>query len=205
MLAILDYGIGNVRSVLNAFEYLGIEATLTRDDKVVSAAGGLILPGVGAFGEGMRRIETYGLKHQLNSAIAAGKPILGICLGFELLMRSSTELGSHDGLGVFPLDVVRLPAQARLPHIGWSAVRTCAGSVSPSLLMEGVEGERFYFVHSYGVVQSDIKFITASANYGGCEIVAVIENANIFGTQFHPEKSGEAGLHLLRNFSRLAQ
>lgn len=205
MLAILDYGIGNVRSVLNALEYLGVEALLTRNEKEVSSADGLILPGVGAFGEGMRRIETYGLKLLLSSAIDAGKPILGICLGFELLMRSSTELGSHEGLGAFPLDVVRLPTQARLPHIGWSAVRTSACSASPSLLMDGVEGERFYFVHSYGVVQADLRFITASANYGGCEIVAAIEDKNIFGTQFHPEKSGEAGLHLLQNFSRLTQ
>lgn len=205
MLAILDYGIGNVRSVLNAFDYLGVEAMLTRDDKVVSAADGLILPGVGAFGEGMRRINTYGLKLQLSSAIDAGKPILGICLGFELLMRSSTELGYHDGIGVFPLDVVRLPTQARLPHIGWSTVKTSVYSISPSQLMKDLEGERFYFVHSYGVVQENLPFITASANYGGCELVAVIENKNIFGTQFHPEKSGEAGLHLLQNFSRLAK
>lgn len=205
MLAILDYGIGNVRSVLNAFEYLGIEATLTRDSKVIAAADGLILPGVGAFGEGMKRIRTYELELPLRSAIDAGKPILGICLGFELLMRSSTELGSHEGLGVFPLDVIRLPTQARLPHIGWSAVNTSAYSVAPVRLMAGVEGERFYFVHSYGVLQSDQRFITATTHYGGCELVAVIENEQIFGTQFHPEKSGEAGLHLLRNFSRLAQ
>jgi glutamine amidotransferase len=205
MIAILDYGIGNIRSVQNAFDYLGIPAVVTRDPQQIAASDGLVLPGVGAFGEGMKRMEAYAMRPQLDTAIKSGKPLLGICLGFELLMRSSTELGQHAGLGAFPLDVVRLPAKARLPHIGWSEVHTAKEAPMPSRLMQGMEGEHFYFVHSYGVVQAGKAFITAAAHYGGCELVALIEQNNIFGTQFHPEKSGEAGLQLLRNFSALTK
>lgn len=200
MLVVLDYGIGNVRSVLNALAYLGIPATLSRDAGTVRSADALILPGVGAFGEGMRRIDAYGLRDLIDETSTGKKPILGICLGFELLMQSSDELGSHEGLGLFSLPVHRLSSRARLPHIGWSPVRTSASSVAPARLLAGIEGESFYFVHSYGVETIDSSYTTASASYGGAELVAIIERDHIFGAQFHPEKSGEAGLQLLQNF-----
>lgn len=205
MLAIIDYGIGNIRSVQNAFEHLGAHTILTNQPEQIEKASALILPGVGAFGEGMRRIDTHILYPALTAAVRSGKPLLGICLGFQMLMQSSTEQGLHQGLGYLPLDVIRLPVDARLPHIGWSEVRTPAASRVPSRLMNGLEGEPFYFVHSFAVVQSDEDSILATAVYGGCEFMALVEDGNVFGTQFHPEKSGEAGLELLRNFTILAK
>lgn len=205
MLAIIDYGIGNIRSVQNAFEHLGASTVLTRQPEEIEKASGVILPGVGAFGEGMRRLDTHALRPALEAAIRSGKPILGICLGFQMLMQSSTEQGFFTGLGYLPLDVIRLPVDARLPHIGWSEVHTPTASLGPSRLMDGLEGEFFYFVHSYAVVQRDEDSILATAAYGGCEFMALVEVGNVFGTQFHPEKSGEAGLELLRNFTTLTK
>lgn len=205
MIAIIDYGIGNVRSVLNAFEFIGVEAILTRDVHLLAKADGLVLPGVGAFGEGMRRLDQYGLRDPLKALALAGKPLLGICLGYQMLMRSSTELGWFEGLGLIDLDVVKLPVQARLPHIGWSRVHAPADSPQASQLLRGLNGELFYFVHSFGVLKPDIPLVAGIANYDDCQIAALAEVGNVFGTQFHPEKSGEAGLQMLRNFQGLCQ
>lgn len=201
MLAIIDYGIGNIRSIQNAFEYLGYDAILTRNQREIESSDGIIFPGVGAFREGARRIKEYNLLPILHSVFDKKKPILGICLGFQLFMRSSTELGNNEGLNFLPLDVISLPVNERLPHIGWASVHTAKNDASKKQkLMDGLEGEHFYFAHSYGVIESNASLSHAIVNYGGCEIIAAIEHQNIFGTQFHPEKSGEAGLHLLRNF-----
>lgn len=202
MIAVIDYGIGNVRSVLNALAHLGAEAQLTRDFDTLLAADALILPGVGAFGEGMRRMQAYGLPPILDQFVASGKPLLGICLGFQLLMRRSDELGDHVGLGLLPYDVRRLPVNERLPHIGWNVVKTPSQGHS-SRLMTGLEGDAFYFVHSYGVVEPSADVRQAFTSYGGSEIMALVEKDNVFGTQFHPEKSGPAGLQLLTNFVAL--
>lgn len=201
MIAVIDYGIGNVRSVLNALEYIGAQAVLTRDPDLLAKADGLVLPGVGAFGEGMRRLDTHNLREPLMSLACAGKPLLGICLGFQMLMRSSTEQGQHEGLSLIDHEVVRLPVEARLPHIGWSRVK--AADAPPPKLLEGLDGELFYFVHSYGVVKPASPIVAGLATYVGCEITALVEAGNVFGTQFHPEKSGEAGLQMLRNFRSL--
>lgn len=203
MIAVIDYGIGNVRSVLNAFEYIGIQAVLTRDPVELTKASGLVLPGVGAFGEGMRRIDMHGLREPLTSLVRSGKPLLGICLGFQMLMRSSTEQGQHEGLGLIDHEVVRLPVDARLPHIGWSHVKAAADAPTAPKLLAGLNDELFYFVHSYGVIKPTQPIVAGTAAYACCEIVALIESGNVFGTQFHPEKSGEAGLQMLRNFSSL--
>ena len=205
MIAVIDYGIGNVRSVLNALEFIGAQAVLTRDPSVLAKANGLVLPGVGAFGEGMRRLDMYGLSELLKIAARCGKPMLGICLGFQLLMRRSTEQGQHKGLGLIDLDVVRLPVVERLPHIGWSQVNALGDTLMTPQLLSGLNNELFYFVHSYCVLKSTHSIVGGTAAYGGCDIVALIEMDNIFGTQFHPEKSGEVGLQLLRNFLRLCQ
>jgi glutamine amidotransferase len=202
MIAVIDYGIGNVRSVLNAFEYIGAQVTLTRDHNTLAKADGLVLPGVGAFGEGMRRLDAHNLREELTSLALKGKPFLGICLGFQMLMRSSTEQGKHQGLTLIDHEVVKLPVKARLPHKGWSSVNT-SSEISHPKLLEGLEGELFYFVHSYGVVKPPQAMIAGFTTYAECEIVALIESGNIFGTQFHPEKSGEAGLQMLRNFRNL--
>jgi glutamine amidotransferase len=203
MIAVIDYGIGNVRSVLNAFEYIGAQAVLTREPAELAKASGLVLPGVGAYGEGMRRLEPHGLRELLISLVSAGKPLLGICLGFQMLMRSSTEQGQHQGLALIDHEVVRLPVDARLPHIGWSRVKVAADTPAPPKLLAGLDNELFYFVHSFGVVKPAQPIVAGLANYAGCEIAALIESGNVFGTQFHPEKSGEAGLQMLRNFRNL--
>jgi glutamine amidotransferase len=203
VIAVIDYGIGNVRSVLNALEYIGAQAVLTRDPAVLSAASGLVLPGVGAFGEGMRRLDTYGLREPLTRLARTGKPLLGICLGFQMLMRSSTEQGQHDGLALIDYEVERLPVDARLPHIGWSRVTVATHASEAPKLLQGLDGEQFYFIHSYGVVRPMHPIMAGLATYAGCEITVLVEAGNVFGTQFHPEKSGEAGLQMLRNFRAL--
>ncbi len=200
MIAVIDYGIGNVRSVLNAFEFIGAKPVLTRDSAKLASADGLVLPGVGAFGEGMRRLDRYGLRESLTMLVDTGKPLLGICLGFQMLMRSSTEQGQHEGLGLIDQEVVCLPVEARLPHIGWSRVKAATDTSAPLKLLAGLDNELFYFVHSFGVVKPLQPIVAGFTYYAGCEIVAVIESGSVFGTQFHPEKSGEAGLQMLRNF-----
>lgn len=203
MIAVVDYGIGNVRSVLNAFEHIGAQVVLTHDPELLAKANGLVLPGVGAFGEGMHRLKTRNLITPLRELARSGKPLLGICLGFQLLMRSSTEQGQNLGLELLDHDVVRIPVEARLPHIGWSRVCSASDGAAPPKMLAGLDGELFYFVHSYGVVKRNQGIIAGLANYSGSEIVALIEFGNLFGTQFHPEKSGEAGLQMLRNFHSL--
>lgn len=205
MIAVVDYGLGNVRSVLNALEYIGDQPILSRDSNELSRADGLIIPGVGSFGEGMRRLHMYDLTDKLTSLLMSGKPVLGICLGYQMLMRSSTELGYHEGLSIFEHDVVRLPVRLRLPHIGWARVSSSADWPNTSRLLQGIDGEYFYFVHSYAVVASIGPLVSATTTYGDCQFTSLAESANIFGTQFHPEKSGEAGLQLLRNFLQICQ
>ena len=205
MIVVIDYGIGNVRSVLNALEYIGVQAVLSNDPVELAKADGLILPGVGAFGEGMRRIEQNGLHSRLTALVRTGKPLLGICLGFQMLMRSSTEQGQHLGLGLINHEVVRLPVDERLPHIGWSLVNAAADTLTEPRLLNGLHNERFYFLHSYGVIKPAGAIVAGIASYSGCNIVALIESGNVFGTQFHPEKSGEVGLQMLRNFASLCQ
>ncbi|MBD2548388.1 imidazole glycerol phosphate synthase subunit HisH [Microcystis elabens FACHB-917] len=200
MIAVIDYGLGNVRSVLNAFEYIGAQAVLTRDPKELGDADGMILPGVGAFGEGMRRLAMHQLREPILTLVSEGRPLLGICLGFQMLMQSSTELGTHDGLALIEEQIIRLPVHARLPHIGWARVIPASDTPGKPRLLEGLEGQAFYFVHSYGLVKPACSLPYAIAVYAGCEITALVEDGNVFGTQFHPEKSGEAGLQMLRNF-----
>ncbi len=200
MIAVIDYGIGNVRSVMNALEFVGARAVLTRDVEVLAGAKGLILPGVGAFAEGMRRLDMHQLRHPLLSMARAGKPLLGICLGFQMLMTSSTEQGQNDGLALMEGEVIRLPVDARLPHIGWGKVSVTENASGESQLLKGINGESFYFVHSYAVVKPPSDSVAGLANYAGCDLVASLESGNVYGTQFHPEKSGPAGLQLLRNY-----
>jgi glutamine amidotransferase len=196
-IAILDYGMGNLRSVEKALEHIGATATVTYDAATVRAADGVILPGVGAFPRAMERIRERGLDQLIAERRDAGVPILGICLGLQLLFESSTELGGASGLGLLEGPVAALRAEGlKVPHIGWSPVRW----ERESRLTEGIEsGTPFYFVHSFAPRPQDADLL-GSAVYGerfGC----AAERGNVFGVQFHPEKSSAAGLRLLANFA----
>ncbi len=195
-LAILDYGMGNVRSVEKATQKVGARTTLTSDAEAIRAADGLILPGVGAFPRAMNRIREIGLDRSIREAVEAGTPVLGICLGYQLIFESSTELGGDQGLGLLEGPVAQIPSQGRkIPHIGWAAVTW----EKPSPLNEGLRpGEPFYFVHSF-VPEPVEDEVVGTAEYGG-RFACVASRGNVYGTQFHPEKSSHAGLRLLENF-----
>jgi glutamine amidotransferase len=195
-LAVLDYGMGNLRSVSKGFERVGASCEVTSDHGRIAEADGVVLPGVGAFPRAMERIGELGLDVALAGAAAEGKPVLGICLGLQLLFESSTELGGAEGLGLLEGHVVEVPAGGRkIPHIGWAAVTWAR----PSPLTDGLRpGEPFYFVHSFVVEPAEDELI-GTASYGG-EFACVAARDNVFGVQFHPEKSSSAGLRLLRNF-----
>jgi glutamine amidotransferase len=195
-LAVLDYGMGNLRSVEKGFEQVGGTCEITSDYDRIAAADGVVLPGVGAFPKAMERIVELGLDRAIAAAADRGQPILGICLGLQLLFESSTELGGADGLGLLEGHVVEIPAGGRkIPHIGWAAVSWA----KPSRLTDGLRpGEPFYFVHSH-VVEPTPEELVGTAVYGG-QFACVAERDRIYGVQFHPEKSSSAGLRLLENF-----
>ena len=196
-IAILDYGMGNLRSVEKALEHVGVIATITNDAGEVRAADGVILPGVGAFPRAMERIGELGLDELIAERCDAGVPILGICLGLQLLFESTTELGGAAGLGLFEGAVTELEAEGlKVPHIGWSPVRW----ERDSRLAEGIPSETpFYFVHSFAPRPSGGELL-GSAEYGA-RFCCAAERDNVFGVQFHPEKSSAAGLRLLSNFA----
>ena len=198
-LAVLDYGMGNLRSVEKGFERVGAVCEVTAEHGRIADADGVVLPGVGAFPKAMGRIRELGLDHALAEVAERGKPILGICLGLQLLFESSTELGGAEGLGLLDGHVVEIPAGGRkIPHIGWAAVTW----TRPSLLTAGLRpGEPFYFVHSF-VVEPDADEVIGTASYGG-EFTCVAGREDIYGVQFHPEKSSSAGLRLLGNFAEI--
>ncbi len=196
-LTIADYGMGNLRSVAKAFEHVGASAVVSSDPGEIGAAAALVLPGVGAFPEAMREIERRGIAAPIAERVAAGVPLLGICLGMQLLFESSAEHDGARGLGLLEGTVEPLRAPGlKLPHIGWAHLH--AEAASP--LLDGIaEGEPFYFVHSFAAHPAGDELI-ASASYGE-RFAAVVGRNNVFGTQFHPEKSSAAGLRMLRNFA----
>jgi glutamine amidotransferase len=196
-IAILDYGMGNLRSVEKALEHVGVTATISHDAAEVRAADGVILPGVGAFPRAIERIRERGLDELIAERRDAGVPILGICLGLQLLFDSTTELGGAVGLGLLEGGVAELEAEGlKVPHIGWSPVRW----EQESRLTEGIESETpFYFVHSFAPSPSAGELL-GSAAYGA-RFACAAQSGNVFGVQFHPEKSSAAGLRLLSNFA----
>jgi glutamine amidotransferase len=196
-IAILDYGVGNLRSVEKALEHVGAVATITSDATEVRAADGLILPGVGAFPRAMERIRERGLDELIAERREAGAPILGICLGLQLLFDSTTELGGAAGLGLLPGEVAELDAPGlKIPHIGWSPVRW----EKESRLAEGIESDTpFYLVHSFAPRPASADLLGTAAY--GARFACAAERDNVFGVQFHPEKSSAAGLRLLANFA----
>ncbi len=208
MIAIIDYGMGNLRSVQKAFEVVGHEAVVTRAPQVINDASHVVLPGVGAFADCMANLERYGLIEPIQRSIATGKPFLGICLGLQLLFSESEEFGIHKGLGIVPGKVRRFPAgngssgsngsvsRLKVPHMGWNAI-TVRREAPP---LRGVEaGTQVYFVHSYYVEPLDPSVICTVTDYGA-PFVSSIWRDNIFACQFHPEKSQSVGLRIVRNF-----
>ena len=199
MIAIVDYGVGNLRSVQKALERVGAEAVVSGDPGALDAARGVVLPGVGAFGDGMDQLRARGLAEPVLHHVEAGKPLLGICLGMQLLFEESEEMGQHTGLGLLPGRVVRFPeGELKVPHIGWNQLQ-----VRQDPLLEGIaDGSYAYFVHSYYVAPAEAEDVLATTEYG-IAFAAVVGRGRVWGAQFHPEKSQEVGLRLLQNFARL--
>lgn len=199
MIAIIDYGMGNLRSVQKGFEKAGVEAAVVRDPREVDSAGGVVLPGVGAFADAMDNLRSLKLDEAVHRAVEAEKPFLGICLGQQLLFEASEEWGLHAGLGVFPGLVRRLPEGLKVPHMGWNQVE----KVRPNPLLAGVpDRTSFYFVHSYYVDPAEEELVLGLTEYG-VRFASVAGRGKVFGIQFHPEKSSYLGLLILKNFGEL--
>lgn len=195
MIAILDYGSGNLRSALRAFERAGKEVILTSDYSVALEAEGLVVPGVGAFGACMQGLKSVRGDELVRERIKESRPTIGICVGMQILFASGLEHGKNEGVGIWPATVEKLEAKV-LPHMGWNTVSVA----SSSQLFKGVEGESFYFVHSYGVTSEVEGSSLQSWTEYDARFLAAIEDGVISATQFHPEKSGDAGLHLIKNW-----
>ncbi|HEY8417629.1 MAG TPA: imidazole glycerol phosphate synthase subunit HisH [Limnochordales bacterium] len=204
MVAIIDYGMGNLRSVEKALAHVGAEAVITQDARLLEQAAGVVLPGVGAFGQAMDNLRAAGLIEPIHRAVRSGKPFLGICLGLQLLFDTSEERFAPDaplpqGLGILRGRVLRFPGDLKVPQIGWNTLRF----PRPTRLFAGVEpGSHVYFVHSYYVAPDDPGVIAATTDYG-IEYCSAVEADNVMAVQFHPEKSSRVGLQILRNFVTL--
>lgn len=201
MIAIVDYQMGNLRSVQKGFERVGHAAAITADPKVLEQADHVVLPGVGAFADAIAEIRRRELIEPIRTAIESGKPFLGICLGLQMLFDVGYEDGVHEGLGVIPGEVRRfeVPAEYKVPHMGWNHVK----QRRPAPIFKGIaDNAHFYFVHSYYVVPQDESVIAGEASYPE-PFCAAIWRDNLFATQFHPEKSQGVGLQMLKNFAEL--
>ena len=202
MLAIIDYGVGNLFSLKSSIEAIGVESVITSDADIIKQADHIILPGVGAFGDAIDKLRQTGLDKTVLECAAAGKPLLGICVGMQMLFARDYEYGEHDGLKLIPGEVrdIReiIDPSLKVPEIGWNALRL----TKKSKLYKGVaDGSYVYFVHSYSAVKCE-PYISALTDYS-TDITASVESGNVYGTQFHPEKSGPVGLKILKNFCEL--
>ena len=197
MIAVIDYGMGNLRSVEKAFEHLGFEARIFDDPAATSPASHLVLPGDAAFGDAMKNLREGGWVDRIHDHIEAGRPFLGICVGLQLMFSESEELGRHRGLGLLPGRIKRFPASERVPQIGWNQV---SFKRRVKILDDVPDNSFFYFVHSYYVEADAAEDCVATTEYG-LEYTSIAARENVFGVQFHPEKSQQHGLSLLRNFA----
>lgn len=203
MVAIIDYDAGNIKSVEKAIDYLGEEAVITRDRDTILGADRVILPGVGAFGDAMEKLRTYELDKVIQEVVAKNTPFLGICLGLQLLFESSEESEGVEGLGILKGKVVQLPEESdlKIPHIGWNSLKY----PNPGRLFTGIAEDSYvYFVHSYYLQAKDSSIVTATTEYGTL-IHASVEQGNVFACQFHPEKSSEVGMQILKNFLTISK
>jgi glutamine amidotransferase len=211
-ITLLDYGMGNLLNVARAFEHLGCEVTITEEPLVAQKASKLVVPGVGAFRDSMLEIESRGFGDVIRRFVETGRPFLGICVGMQMLFEESEEFGTHAGLGILAGRVLAIPRlttdgeQHRIPHIGWNhLIRAESGRSWTGSLLEKLEGRHpaVYFVHSFAAVPQELSIRLADTNYGGHKICAAVEKDNVMATQFHPERSGEIGLGIIKNFNEI--
>ncbi|MNW31054.1 Imidazole glycerol phosphate synthase subunit HisH [compost metagenome] len=197
-IAIVDYGRGNLHSVSKAVERLGYETVVTSDEQTIRSAAGVILPGVGAFGDAMEQLRKSGLDTVMKDVAASGQPLLGVCLGMQLLFSRGEEYGEHEGLDILPGTVVRFAANSglKVPHMGWNRLHFSQGDHP---LFRGLEEGHVYFVHSYHAQTESASDLLSVTDYGG-PVTAIVGRGSVYGMQFHPEKSGELGIALLGNF-----
>ena len=204
MIAIVDYGVGNLFSLRSSFKAIGADAVFTSDEKIIRSAERIILPGVGAFEDAARKLRDTGLGEVVVSEVKNGKPLLGICLGMQLLFEKSYEFGCHEGLSLIPGNIVsfegKINKELKIPEIGWNALRLNKDSL---LYKDFNGGEHVYFVHSY-FADCESKYVSAFSEYD-IDFPASVEYENVFGCQFHPEKSGRVGLKILENFCKAGE
>jgi glutamine amidotransferase len=199
MIVVIDYNVGNVKSVCNALRHIGCEVALSKDPQVIQSASGIVLPGVAAFGYAVNALGS--LAEMVKNMAGKGTPLLGICVGYQMLFESSTEYGLHKGLGLISGNVVPIPKGRVIPHMGWNRVSFPQGMD----LFTGLGSEKhFYFAHSFYAEPKDSKVTIAYTEYG-FDLVASVQKDNIYGTQFHPEKSSLAGLQILKNFAEICE
>ena len=196
MITIIDYKSGNLKSISNGFKKIGADFQITDDKETIANSDYLVLPGVGAFGSAMENLEPF--KDVIFEHVNDDKPFLGVCLGQQVLMSSSEESPGVKGLDLFKGHVEKLPEGVKIPHMGWNRLNV----TNNSPILEGIDGEYFYFVHSYHVIPDDDEIIAGTCEYGS-GVVASLSQNNLFSTQFHPEKSSKAGLKILKNFTNL--
>lgn len=201
MIAIIDYGLGNLNSVYKALERLGFEAVITNDFEVINNSKAIILPGVGAFHDAMNNLKETGLIDCIKQNVENEKPILGICLGMQLLYEKSFEDGEWEGLGFLNGEIVKFNENLKVPHMGWNQLKINDENSDNEILKYVKKGDYVYFVHSY-YAKSDFKEVVAYADYG-VKVPGVVAKGNVYGMQFHPEKSGETGLNLLKAFGEM--
>lgn len=200
MITICDYGSGNLLNVKIALDRLGAPSIVTSDPEAILKAEKIILPGVGAFGDAAHQLKATGLKAAIIDRVKAGIPLLGICVGMQLLFEKGLEKGSHDGLGIFPGNIVELTNTPKIPHMGWNALE----KLQPSPLFKGIRNNDYaYFVHSFHYENPQADFVTSTCQYGQT-ITASVEKDYVFGVQFHPEKSGLTGDRILLNFKEIS-
>lgn len=205
---IIDYGTSNLLSVVRAFTHCGARVTVTRDPDKVAAASRLVLPGVGAFARSMEGVNKSGLADPVRKFVSSGKPFLGICVGMQMMLGSGEEFGYHDGLGIIPGTVKAIPRlnsdgiRHKIPHIGWAPLTApeTPAQWHGTILSSTTPDDAFYFVHSFTAWPGDDNDRIADADYNGCRIAAVVRHGNAYGCQFHPEKSGPAGLRVINSF-----
>ena len=203
-IAVIDYGIGNVRSILGAFENQGADVLLTNNRDEILKSGGLVLPGVGAFSHGMKNLISYGLVDAIKEYVALGKPLMGICLGMQLLFEESEEFGNTKGLGLISGMVIKLPTKdnqnEKLPHVSWNELNSNKVPWKNTILADTEEGSDMYFVHSFVAQPRDSYNILSLTEYSNYHFCSSVKKGNIYGCQFHPEKSGPTGLKIINNW-----